>query len=307
MKIALDFLIIAVCVAGLWVGAQWVVSSATRIARRLGLSELVIGLTVIAIGTSAPEFAVTAVAAIEGSADISVGNVVGSNIFNLGFILGGLALFSTIKTSETLVRREGSMLIGTTILLAIFLIDLNLSRLEGSILMLLLAAYIIFLISRREASEEEIPEGEFTWQDIPRVLAGILILVASGHFLVESASDLARLFGVSEWVIGVTIVAMGTSTPEIATSLIALMRGKHAMSAGNLIGSDLFNLLGVLGLAAVISPMSVDSSAIGSVWLLSGMVILVVIMMRTGRRLSRTEGALLIGINLVRWIADFTQ
>ena len=306
MKIALDFLIIAVCVAGLWIGAEWVVRSATHIARRLGLPELIIGLTVIAIGTSAPEFAVTAVAAIEGRSDISVGNVVGSNIFNLGFILGGLALFNTIKTSKTLVRREGSMLIGTTLLLAIFLRDLNLSRLEGSILMLILASYIIYLISRREATEEEIPEGEFSWQDIPRLITGLLILVASGHFLVETASDLARLFGVSEWVIGVTIVAMGTSAPEVATSLIALVRGKHAMSAGNLIGSDLFNLLGVLGLAAVIHPMVVDSSAIGSVLLLSGMVILVVIMMRTGRRLSRGEGALLIGINLVRWIADFT-
>ncbi|KAA3645489.1 MAG: sodium:calcium antiporter [Chloroflexi bacterium] len=305
MNVLLDFVIIAVCIAGLWIGANWVVRSATLIARRVGLSELIIGLTVVAIGTSAPEFAVTVVAAVEGKADISVGNVVGSNIFNLGFILGGLALFKTLKTTKTLVNREGTMLIGTTFLLVFFLRDLTISRLEGIFLLVLLIGYVVFLISQREASEEENPEGEFRWYEIPRLLAGLAALVISGHFLVESAVDLARLFGVSEWVIGVTIVAIGTSTPEIATSGIALLRGKHAMSAGNLIGSDLFNLLGVLGLAAFISPLIVDQDALSSVFVLTGIVILVVLMMRSGRVISRLEGGILIAINVVRWVLDF--
>lgn len=305
MNALLDFGIVAACIVGLWFGGNLVVSGATHIARRLGMSDLIIGLTVVAIGTSAPEFAVTAVAALEGQSDISIGNVIGSNIFNLGFILGGLALLRGVATNKSLVNRDGVVLIGTTLLLAIFLRDLTMSRGEGIVLLLLLILYMGLLIYQRTESEEEVPEGDFKWIDVPKFLFGLLIIVASGHFFVHAASDLARVWGISEWVIGVTIVAIGTSAPEIATSLIALLRGKHGMSAGNLIGSDLFNLLGVLGLAALLQPMTIASAAQGSVFLLVGMVVLVVIMMRTGWRLSRWEGGLLVGINLVRWIADF--
>ncbi len=307
MTIGLDILIIIACIFGLWLGAVWVAESASRIARKLGMSDLLIGLTVVAIGTSAPEFAVTAVAALEGQSDISVGNVVGSNIFNLGFILGGLAIFRGVATSRKLVFRDGGMLIGTTALLVLFLSDLALTRLEGITLMVLLVAYVGILIYQRAESEEEIPEGDFSWWDVPRFLVGIAIVVASGHFFVEAASTLARLMGISEWVIGVTIVAIGTSAPEVATSLVALLRGQHGMSAGNLIGSDLFNLLGVLGLAAVLHPMTVDAAARGSVLLLAGMVVLVVVMMRSGWRLSRWEGGLLVLITAVRWVFDFMR
>lgn len=306
-KAVLDLLIIVGCIGGLWLGAVWVVESATRVARRLGMSELVIGLTVVAIGTSAPEFAVTAVAAVEGQSDISVGNVVGSNIFNLGFILGGLALVRAITTTRTLVVRDGSVLIAATLLLIWFLRDLTMTRLEGLILIAILFAYTGFLIYQRAGTGEEIPEGDFRWYDVPRLLGGMVLVVLSGHFFVESASDLARVWGISEWVIGVTIVAVGTSAPEIATSLIALLRGNHGISAGNLIGSDLFNLLGVLGLAALLHPMRVDPSAQGSVLLLAGMVIVVVIMMRSGWKLSRWEGGLLVLVNVVRWTMDFLR
>jgi cation:H+ antiporter len=302
-----DILIIVLCIIGLWRGAELVVNAATRIARKIGMSDLVIGLTVVAIGTSAPEFAVTVVAALEGQSDISVGNVVGSNIFNLGFILGGLALLRGIATSKTMVYRDGGMLIGTTILLIVFLYDLSLSRFESAALLIILVGYIGFLIYRRSESEEHIPEGEFNWKDVPLFLVGIVIIVVSGHFFVEAASDLARLFGISEWVIGVTIVAIGTSAPEIATSLVALLRGQSGMSAGNLVGSDLFNLLGVLGLAGLLSPMTVNPAAQSSIFLLGGMVVLVVIMMRTGWRVSRWEGGLLVVITLGRWIMDFMR
>jgi cation:H+ antiporter len=204
-----------------------------------------------------------------------------------------------------MVKRDGGMLVGTTLLLAFFMRDLAMSRLEGSILMGLLFLYVAYLIYMRQGSAEETPTGEFQWYDAPRLIAGLVIVVISGHFFVEAASDLARLFGLSEWVIGVTIVAIGTSAPEIATSLIALIRGNHGISAGNLIGSDLFNLLGVLGLAAVLHPMTVDPSAQSSILVLVGMVILVVIMMRTGWRLSRAEGGVLVLVNVVRWAVDF--
>ncbi|MCB8981633.1 MAG: calcium/sodium antiporter [Ardenticatenaceae bacterium] len=307
MESFIDVLVIIVCIVGLWQGAELVVNSATHIARRIGMSDLVIGLTVVAIGTSAPEFAVTVVAALEGQSDISVGNVVGSNIFNLGFILGGLALLRGITTTKTMVYRDGGMLIGTTILLIVFMIDLTLTRLESAILLTVLVGYIGFLIYRRAESEEHVPEGKFNWLDIPKFLVGIGIIVASGHFFVEAASDLARLIGLSEWVIGVTIVAIGTSAPEIATSLVALMRGQSGMSAGNLVGSDLFNLLGVLGLAGLLSPMAVNPAAQSSILLLGGMVVLVVILMRTGWKLSRWEGGLLILITIGRWILDFMR
>lgn len=307
MGVALETLIIVVCIFGLWQGAELVVDAATLIARKIGMSDLVIGLTVVAIGTSAPEFAVTASAALEGRADISVGNVVGSNIFNLGFILGGLALFQGIPTNRQLVFRDGGVLISVTILLVVFLRDLRMERWEGIVLLVLLVVYISYLIIQREEFDEELPEGEFNWLDIPKFLIGITIIVASGHFFVEAASSLAREFGISEWVIGVTIVAIGTSAPEVATSAVALLRGHSGMSAGNLIGSDLFNLLGVLGLAAVLTPMSVDPAAWSSLLLLVAMVIFVVIMMRTGWKLSRWEGALLIAITAVRWVFDFMR
>lgn len=303
-----DVLIIIASIVGLWWGAVWIVESAVRIAKRLGLSELIIGLTVVAIGTSAPEFAVTVGAALEGQGDISVGNVVGSNIFNLGFILGGVAVVRAICTTRTMVVRDGGMLIGTSLLLLLFLSDHQMSRLEGGILMMILVFYLGYLIWKKEPIEDEIPAGKFHWWDIPRLAVGIALVVGSGHFLVESAVHLARLFGVSEWVIGVTIVAAGTSSPEFATSLIAVLRGRHGVSAGNLIGSDLFNLLGVLGLAAIIQPMQVDASAVSSILVLVGMVVLVVVfLMRTGWQISRWEGALLIAINAFRWILNFMR
>jgi cation:H+ antiporter len=306
VNLLLDIVIIIATVVGLWMGAVWVVESAARLARRLGMSELVIGLTVVAVGTSAPEFAVTISAAVRGQADISVGNVVGSNIFNLGFILGGVALVRAMNTSRTLVWRDGMMLIGVTFLLLFFLWDLTLSRWEGLLLIFLLAGYLLYLIYKREAVDaDEIPAGNFHWRDLPRLLAGMALIAVSGHFLVDSASSLARLVGLSEWVIGVTIVAAGTSTPEMATSLIAVLRGHYGISAGNLIGSDLFNLLGVLGLAALIRPLTVDAGAYGSLMLLSTLVILVVIMMRTGWKISRPEGAFLVIVNLLRWMNDF--
>jgi cation:H+ antiporter len=308
----LNWLIIIFTVAGLWIGGTWIVNSAARIARRVGLPELVIGLTVVAIGTSAPEFAVTLVAALEGKENISVGNVVGSNIFNLGFILGGVALVSAIPTTRKLVRRDGGMLIAATLLLLIFLADLQLTAWEGALLILILAGYVTYVLTTSKVEDEdaqealnEVPAGEFRWLDIPILIGGIALIITSGHYLVQAASEIARTFGLSEWVIGVTIVAAGTSAPELATSLVGVLRKRHAISIGNLIGSDLFNLLGVLGLAALIHPMEVASAAYGSLWLLTGLVIVVVVLMRTGWLLSRLEGGLLLVVNLVRWVSDF--
>ena len=309
MHMLVDILVIIISVGALWLGADWVVESASRIGKKFGMSDLVIGLTIVAFGTSAPEFAVTISAALNGQGDISVGNVVGSNIFNLGFVLGGVAAIRAISTTPKLVYRDGFFLIGVTILLRIFVNDLNISHIEGAFMIALLAVYMGYLLWKREGMHsDEIAAGEANWMDGLKLLGGLTLIVGGGHFLVESASNLARAFGVSEWVISVTIVAAGTSTPELATSLTAVLKGQHGISIGNLIGSDIFNLLGVLGVATLLNPhMTVDPGARISISILIVMVALVVLFMRTGWRISRTEGAGLVVINLIRWWMDFSR
>jgi cation:H+ antiporter len=304
----LNVLIIVASIVALAYGATFIVDSAARMARHFGVSELIIGLTIVAIGTSAPEFAVTIKAAVSGQADISVSNIVGSNIFNLGFILGGVVAVRAIATTPKIVYRDGGMLVGATLILLFFMRDLQLQQWEGALLLALLFAYLLYLYTQRDVDLEEIPDGDFRWRDVPLFALGIGMVVIGGDFLVDSATAVARLMGMSDWVIGVTIVAAGTSAPEMATSLVGVLRGHSDISIGNLIGSDLFNLLGVLGLAGVIQsqPMIIDSAGFTSLMVLSGMVIFVVILMRLGWKLNRWEGVMLILINLLRWIFDFS-
>lgn len=303
-----NVVILLVSIGLLWKGADVLVESASRVAEKFGVSDLIIGLTVVAFGTSAPEFAVTINAALKGQADISVGNIVGSNIFNLGFILGTVAVIKSIESSRKLVYRDGIFMILITFLLLYFFYDLKLSRYEGIFLMTLMASYLIYLFRHKEEfGESEIIHETATWRDALLLPLSILTVVAGGHLLVESAGFLARGMGISEWVIGVTIVAAGTSAPEMATSIAAVLKGKHGMSAGNLIGSDIFNILGVLGLAGAITPMQINPSAYGSLLMLCGMVILVVIFLRTGWKISRTEGLILLFIGISRWIFDFMK
>lgn len=301
MSIPIHILIIVLCVVGLWAGAVWVVESASRIAKKLGLSELVIGLTVVAIATSSPEFAVTISAALAGKISISVGNVVGSNIFNLGVILGLVAIFGSIKTSRVLVFRDGLLLLGTGGLLVIFFSDYELSFLEGILLSLTLIIYIFFLIKQKAVVEEEIPHGKFKLRDIPMLIVGVGLIIVSADFLVESASEIARVFGVSEWMIGITIVAAGTSVPELATSIVAVARGRHGISIGNLIGSDLFNMLGVLGVASIIRPLAIVNSEYLSIIFLGVNLLILLVLSRTGWKITKVEGSILIMIALARW------
>ncbi len=305
----LNVLIIIASIAALAYGATFIVDSAARMARHFGVSELIIGLTIVAVGTSAPEFAVTIKAAVSGQANISVSNIVGSNIFNLGFILGGVVAVRAITTTPKIVYRDGGMLAGATLILLFFMRDLHLQPWEGAVLLVLLFAYLLYLYTQRDVDLEEVPDGDFRWRDVPLFALGIAMVVLGGDYLVESATEVARLLGLSEWVIGVTIVAAGTSAPEMATSLVGVLRGHANISIGNLIGSDLFNLLGVLGLAGVIQsqPMVIDSAGLSSLMVLSGMVIFVVVLMRVGWKLNRWEGFMLILINLLRWILDFSS
>jgi len=296
------------------IGAKAVVDAASAVATRFGVSELVIGLTVVALGTSAPEFGVTLVAAFQGHNEISVGNIVGSNIFNLGFILGGAALLRAIPTSHTLVWRDSLFLVLSTVLLLIMVgRDLELGRVDGFILLGLLVGYMVYLWTRRKHQDEAQQDGPpgptlsfgSPTREAFHLLGGLIIVGFGSHLLVQSATSLAEDVGVSDWVIAVTIVAAGTSVPELATTLAGVARGRMGIAAGNVIGSDLFNILGVLGVAGILQPMGLESSARGSLIALSGMALLVLLFLRTGWRVSRFEGLLLVLMGLIRWGFDF--
>lgn len=306
MIIIKDIVILLVSIIVIGKGAVWLVDAAARVAKHFGISELVIGLTVVAFGTSAPEFGVTILAAIRGMGDISVGNIVGSNIFNLGFILGGTAIIHSLKTSRAVVFRDGIFLLFGGILLSVFLWDLTLSKIEGIILFTLLVLYLLYLYFNKETIETEEPtHAMYRWDPI-LLFVGIGLVIVGSHFLVESAVNIARFMGVSDWVIGATIIAAGTSAPEFATSLTAAMKSRYGMSVGNLIGSDIFNLFGVLGIAGIMRNLSVGHDAHINLIILSFMIAVVLIFMRTGWVVSRKEGIILVTIGLLRWIYSFS-
>lgn len=301
MPTLFNVLIIAATIVGLWGGAHWVVEASSKIAKKLGMSELVIGLTIVAFATSAPEFAVTISATMANKMAISVGNVVGSNIFNLGIILGLVAVFGSVKTTRAILYRDASLLVLTGLLLILFFFDLKLELYEGIILVTVLVSYIIYLIRAKADSDEEVPEGDFKWTDVLILLVGITLIIGSAHFLVISASEIARQFGISEWMIGITIVAAGTSVPELATSLVALFKGRYGLSIGNLIGSDLFNMLGVLGTASIIRPLTISQTDYYSLLILAAYLIFLFVFMRVGWRISKVEGFVILLIALFRW------
>jgi cation:H+ antiporter len=308
MGILIDIVIIVISIVAITLGATWLVESATRIARKIGVSELVIGLTIVAAGTSAPEFGVTILAAFEGKGDISVGNIVGSNIFNLGFILGGTAIIRSLATDRKVALRDGGFLLVGTVILTYFLWDLSLSWVEGAILLIMLVAYLGHLFINKEPlqHEESLDDADaFRWYDPFVLLFGLVMVVGSSHLLVDSASDLAELAGISEWVIGATIVAAGTSAPEFATSIVAAVKGNHGISVGNLLGSDIFNMYGVLSVTAMIRELPVDVEAQSNLLALIFMVVVVIIFMITKWRISCWEGVVLVLIALGRWMYSF--
>ena len=306
MIIIKDIAILLVSIIVIGKGAVWLVDAAARVAKHFGISELVIGLTVVAFGTSAPEFGVTILAAIRGMGDISVGNIVGSNIFNLGFILGGTAIIHSLKTSRTVVFRDGIFLLFGGILLSVFLWDLTLSKIEGIVLFTLLVLYLLYLYVNKETIETDDSTNAMYRSDPILLFVGIGMVLVGSHFLVESAVNIARFIGVSDWVIGATIIAAGTSAPEFATSLTAAIKSRYGMSVGNLIGSDIFNLFGVLGIAGIMRNLSVGIDAQINLIILTFMIAVVIIFMRTGWVVSRKEGIILVMIGLLRWIYSFS-
>jgi cation:H+ antiporter len=250
--------------AVLTLGAELLVRGAACLAGRLGLSPLAIGLTVVAYGTSAPEMAVSVVASVEGKSDVTLGNVVGSNIFNVLFILGAGALILPLTVSSKLVRIDVPIMIGVSAAAFLMALDGRVGRLEGALLLAGLAAYTVFTyrLARREGVSGGAPApGRFgPAGDVAFIVGGLGLLVWGARLFVGGAVDLARWLGLSELVIGLTIVAAGTSLPEVATSVMASIRGQRDIAVGNVVGSNIFNVLGVLGLSAAVASGGVPAS-----------------------------------------------
>ena len=251
-------------------GAEFLVRGASRLATAVGISPLVVGLTVVAFGTSSPELAVSVMSAYAGQADLALGNVVGSNIFNVLVILGLSAVIVPLVVAQQLVRFDVPVMIGISLLMYALGMDGNIGRLDGLLLFSGVVAYTVFLIrqSRRERSAEVRAEYEAQFgggdakggwmRNTGLLVIGLAGLILGSHWLVESAVTIARVFGVSELVIGLTIVAMGTSMPEVATSVVAALRGERDIAVGNVVGSNIFNILCVLGLSSVVAPAGIN-------------------------------------------------
>ena len=288
-------------------GADWLVEGASSIARRAGVSEFVIGLTIVGFGTSYPELVVSLTGALEGNADIAVGNVVGSNIFNVLFILGLTALLCPVTMTEGNRKKDIPVALLVTVLL--LAVGLNrtlwgigpadsLSRWEGALFLAIFAAYIAHSFVTGKPSEEDAAEtgSRKLWLAVLMVLAGLAGLIFGGNLFVDSATDLARTLGVSDKFIAVTILAGGTSLPELATSLVAALKGRNGLALGNILGSNVFNILLILGSSALITPLSLASVTRVDATVLTLSMVLLLLWAYTGRkeRIDRWEGALML-------------
>jgi len=238
-------------------GADWFVDGASAIAEKLRIPPLIIGLTIVAMGTSAPEAAVSISAALKGNADITIGNIVGSNILNILIILGLSAAIAPLAVEQSTIRRDMPFLLGISLLLIVQGWDGSITRFDGLIMMILFTAYLIFLLvrARRQPQQDSINAGQRSLWQIPLTAIGLTAIVIGSNLAVDAACTIARLLGISERLIGLTIVALGTSLPELFTSVIAARKGNADIAIGNIVGSNVFNILFVVGLSAVIVPV----------------------------------------------------
>ncbi|MCI0499678.1 MAG: calcium/sodium antiporter [Planctomycetales bacterium] len=299
-------LLLIVGLALLYFGAELLVKGAVAIAQRVGVRPLVIGLTIVAFGTSMPEMTVSVLSAIQGSGDIAATNVVGSNIFNVAFILGLASLICPIRISSQLIKVDTPIMIGVSLLCVGVLYDKHLSRPEGLLLFIGIVAYtwFAFYLARKKPSETILHEAEEMlreqksdwisasgWRAGGVVVGGLVLLVLGSKALVAGSIQLAQKAGLSEAVIGLTIVSAGTSLPELATSVVAAMRRQPDIAVGNIVGSNIFNILAILGLSSLLFPYSAPGMTAVDLWVMLAIGILLLPLMWTRLSLSRLEGA----------------
>ncbi len=301
MDILIIILYFIIGLIALYFGGEGLVRGASNLAGMLGISPMVIGLTVVAFGTSSPEFLVCIMAAFQGSSDIVIGNIVGSNISNIALILGVSAILCPIVIHAKLIRIEVPIMIVLSLLLYALAWGLRIGRIEGGLIFLALIAFVSYsyYAARKEsykpeAEFEEIKKNGGYLKQVGFLVLGLVGLIIGARLLVDSAISLAQMFGVSEFIIGITAVAIGTSLPELSTSIVAALRKEQDIIVGNIIGSNIFNI-GILGLVSVIQPIKVEPSILRFEFpVMIFFTILVLPLMRTGFRVSKIEGAVLI-------------
>ena len=298
----------------LYYGAEWLVKGASSLARSLGLTPMVIGLTVVAFGTSTPELVVSVISSLQQKSMIAVGNVVGSNICNIALVLGLVSLFMPIKSNKSVVKRDIPIMLGISLYLLLISLNSTIGRLEGTTLLGGIIIYVCLnyyyaVKGTKQASGRERFSKELVAEDIEYIpsrarqitliVAGILFVVTGAEILIGSAVKIMTIFGVSEKFIGLTIVALGTSLPELATSVVAAIKKEMDISIGNLVGSNVFNILGVLGTASLIRPIQIPGGFIGSGLLIDYIVMMFIsflpwIMMRKTNTVMRRDGVVLL-------------
>jgi cation:H+ antiporter len=292
----------------LYFGAEWLVRGSARLAGTLGVSPIVVGLTVVSFGTSAPELVVSTVASLGGNSDLAVGNVLGSNLANIGLILGVTALVRPLDVAARVVWREMPLMILLTVAIYPLAWDHVLSRGDGIMLLMALVGYLVFVFQSVEAEAPEIlgeyeefvkasaeSETRIHLSDVGLIITGCIGLVAGGYAIVQGAVAVASMLGVSQVIIGLSVVAVGTSLPELATSMVAAMRKEADIAVGNVIGSNIFNIAGILGTSSVLTPIHVSSSVLRhELPAVLVMSVLVFPLLRTDWRIERWEGILLL-------------
>lgn len=307
-----QWLLFGAGLAGLVAGAELLVRGASRLALSFGISPLVVGLTVVAFGTSAPEMTVSVGAVLDGRTELALGNAVGSNVFNVLFILGIAALIAPLAVHRQVIRQEAPILIGSAVLLLVLSLDGVIGGFDAVLLTGLLVAYTVFLIRQARAEppdDAELPAADNAprWLNIVFVIAGLALLVGGAQALVAAAVTFARVLGVSEVVIGLTIVAAGTSLPEVAASVMAALKGERDIAVGNVVGSCVFNILGVIGLgglAALTLPGDAGLAVPPAVmhfdlWVMLAALVACLPVFLTGREVARWEG----GVFLAYYVA----
>ncbi len=283
----------------LTLGAELLVRGAAAFARRCGLSPLVVGLTVVSIGTSMPELVVSVDAAIQGNEAIGIGNIVGSNISNIALILGLAALVRPMDVEAQVVRLDAPILVGVSLLLVVLVLDGRLGGVDGGLLTLGVVGYLSFTVWAARGTSERVhdevsnvlPSQTSQIWEVGLFVLGIVGLLFGANLLVEGAVRIARLYEVSQLVVGLSVVAVGTSLPELATSVLAAYRGKGTIAIGNAIGSCILNILGILGLTATALPLSTAALSTVELVLMVGVTVLVLPLLRSDFTLSRGEGA----------------
>ncbi len=286
-------------------GAEVFVQSSSSLARRFRVSPLVIGLTVVAFGTSAPELIVSIKTALAGQGGIAVGNVVGSNIFNIAVILGVSAMVFPLKVHIKLIKIDTPVMIVLTVLFCLLFWDQKFERIEGIFFIVLLIAYLSFNIfmARKSSNDQNLVETDLTfwakffkniYLELIFIITSLAVLVTGAELLVKSSVQIARALGVGESIIGLTIVAAGTSLPELATSVVAALRKKTDIAIGNIVGSNIFNIIGILGISATISPIRVNDMNFVNAGVMLLLSLAVLPIMRTGLSINRIEGFLLV-------------